>query len=106
HDQIESAVVVEIGIRGTIGKPRLVHPPGVALVDKREIALIPEEIVRQLVTAQLPQQLQSSPTSGLLISSPLHSEHGCLVIKISDGLGIAVGDEDVLVPIVVDVREQ
>ena len=58
HHEIELAVVIEIGISGAIRKARLAHPPFFGSIGKCQISLVPEDIVRHLVTVQLLQVLQ------------------------------------------------
>ena len=100
--QVEPAVVIEIGIRRAIGEARLLHSPCFRLVGERQIAVVMEHIVGQAVAVQLLQEPQGS----LVVSRSTCTQHRCLVIEIVGRLGIAVGDEDVFVAIVVEVAEQ
>ena len=58
HDEIELPVVIEVGIGRTVRKARLAHPPFFGSIGKCQISLVPEDIVRHLVTVQLLQVLQ------------------------------------------------
>src|SRR5258705_232862 len=85
-----------------IRERRLVQPPLFGPVGERQVALVPEHTARHIVAVQLPQLLQGS----LSVSDLTCPEYGRLVVEVVDGLGIAIGDEDVLVAVVVEVAEQ
>ena len=100
--EIEPAVVVEVGVRRAVRKSRLVHSPLFGLAGERQIAVVSEHIVGQPVAVQLLQESEGF----LAISGSARTEHRRLVIEIVGRFGIAVGDEDVLVPIVVEITKQ
>ena len=106
HDEIEFAVVIEIGVGRPVRKARLVHPPFFGSVGERQVTLVPEDVVGRLVPAQLPQDFPLSATRHAAFSRSARPEHGLLVIQIGDRLGIAVGDEDVLVSVIVEISKQ
>ena len=106
HHDIELAVVIEIGVRRPVRKARPLHPPCLGAVGERQVTLISEHVVGRLVPAQLIQDLRLSATRQSALSASARPEHGLLVIQIRDRLGIAVGDEDVLVAVIVEISEQ
>src|SRR5205823_12801427 len=99
---VELAVVIEIRIGRAIRKARSIHAPWLGHVRERQVTLVPEEVVREVVTGQLLQESQRPA----IVSGPARPAHGTLVIELVERLGIAVGDEDVLVPIVIEIGEQ
>ena len=100
--EVELAVVIEIRIGRAIRKAPSIHAPLLGHVRERQVTLVPKQVVREVVTGQLLQESQRPA----IVSGPARPEHGRLVIEIVDRLGIAVGDEDVLVPIVIEIGEQ
>ena len=85
-----------------VREARVVHPPFFGFVGERQITLIPEDIVGHLVTVQLIQDLQSP----LIVSGLAYGVHLYLVIKIDDCFWIAIGDEDVLVSVIVIIAKE
>src|SRR5437879_433397 len=99
---VEPAVVIEIGICRAVRKARLVYSPFFGLIGERQITVVPKDIVGQPVAAQVLEESQRP----LMVSGSARSECRRLVIEIIGRFGIAVGDEDVLVSVVVEVAKQ
>ena len=106
HDEIELAVVIEIGVGRPVRKARLIHSPFFGSVGERQVTLVPEDVVGRLVRAQLPQDFPLSATRHASFSGSARPEHGSLVIQIGDRFRVAVGDEDVLVSVIVEISKQ
>ena len=104
HDEVEPAVVVEIGVRGAVREARLIHPPLRALVGKGEVAVVAEEVVGRVVRGEILAAVERP--RGCIASPACCDRHGGHVVEIVHGLRIAVADEDVLVAVVVEVGEQ
>ena len=101
HDEIELAVVVEIDIGRAVGEARLVNAPRVTHIGEGQVAVVTEHAVRELVTAELPQLLQSC----VLVAGAAGGGHCHLVVEVVGGLGIAVRHKEVFAPIVVEIGE-
>src|SRR3989337_726344 len=68
---------------------------------------IPKDVVRHLSAPQPRQDLQPPAMSDFRIATPaLLPEHLHLVVVIIGRLGITIGDEDVLVPIIVVIAKE
>ena len=102
HHEIEPAVVVEIGIGRAVRIAGLVHSPCCGLVGERQVPVVPEDVVGHPVTGQLLQEIQRPS----LVTSSACPEYLHLVVEIDGPFGIAVGDDDVFVSIIIEIAEQ
>ena len=101
-DEIELAVVIEVGVGRAVREARLVQSPVLRHVRERQIPVVPEDVVGHAVTVQLLQQRQRS----LGVSRTASPEHGRLVLQIVHRLGITARDEDVLGAVIVEIHQQ
>src|SRR5690349_1132488 len=97
--EIERAVVVEVGVGGAVGKARMIQSPLSGSVRERQVAVAAEDLAGDLVATQVLQNLKGAS----IVSGPPGAQHGGLVIEIIHGFGVAARDENVLVPVVVEV---
>ena len=101
-DEVEPAVVIEVGIRRAVREAWLPQAPGLGLIPEGEVAVVAEDVVRDTIAPQRPHLLERRP----VIVRPPRREHRRLIVEIVRRLGIAVGGEQVLVAVVVEVGQQ
>ena len=104
HDQIQPAVVVEIGVGGAVREALFRQPPVPRLVDERQVAGVPKDIVGLIVAGKLLEHL-ARPTRRSRAAVLSRGESCIDVIEVVGRLRISVADEEVLVSVVVEVGE-
>ncbi len=105
HHQIQSSVVIQIGVGGAVREAGLAHSPRLGTIGECEIPFVPEDVVGLLIAVQLLQEIQSGSIRRAATPPP-HGENGGLIIQIIRRLGIAITDENVLVPVVVEIGKE
>src|SRR5207247_7504771 len=107
QDEIERAAVVQVDVGGAVGEPRLVQPPCGRHVRERQVPVVTERVVGEGDLGHALDERQvghgdRGPQRGLygLIA------HVADVIEVVGPAVNAVGDEQILVAVVVQIREQ
>ena len=104
-DDIQPAVVVQVRERRAVGESRIVQSPIASAIGECEIAVVAEQVIRDAQAGQVPNGLQLPGTCprAFLAAQP---EHLGLIVVIGHRFGVAVRDEEVLEPVIVDIAEQ
>ncbi len=106
-DQVQRAVVVQVHVRGAVGKPGIGQPPLLRAVGEGEIAVVLVGIVRDPNLRHLLQQVEV-----FLRDAPLQRRLNGLVGDVADVVEVVgpavdpVADKEILVAAVVEVGKQ
>ena len=108
HDQVERAAVVQVGVHGAVREPGLRQAPGLRHVRERQVAVVAIGVVRDGDVGHQMRQAPQQPRADAGRQSSLDGgvAHRCEVVEVVGPAIDAVGNEEVFVPVVVQVREQ
>src|SRR3712207_3026070 len=105
-DEVEPAVVVQVGVGRAVREARALHLPRSRLVGEGQIARVPKDEVRFVDAGQRGQDVQRGAARTVPVRGSGRGKDGVLVIEVVDRLRVAVADEEVLPAVVVEVAEE